>query len=90
MIAKDVGAAWIDQKSFRVLRLQRRSLNLPPGISRSIATVDYGPVMIEDREFWIPARIATEVDERNSRITLSYTAEYGNCRKFMTDIKLLP
>src|SRR5689334_22172355 len=41
LVAKDNGAAWIDQKSFRVLRLQRRSLNLPSSLTRSIATADY-------------------------------------------------
>src|SRR5262249_19536684 len=30
LVAKDIGAAWIDLKSFQVLRLQRQSLNLPP------------------------------------------------------------
>jgi hypothetical protein len=89
LIAKDVGAAWIDQKTFRVLRLQRQSLNLPPALSRSIATVDYGPVTIGGTEFWMPTRVRADVNERNSRVSVSYVAEYSDCRKFMADIKLL-
>jgi hypothetical protein len=89
LIARDIGAAWIDQKSFRVLRLQRQSLNLPPVLTRSIATADYGPVTIGDKQFWMPKKIAAEVNERNSRVTVSYVAEYTDCRKFMADIKLL-
>jgi len=90
LIAKDVGAAWIDQKSFHVLRLQRQSLNLPPVLARSIATVDYGPVTIGESQFWMPKMIRAEVDERNSRETVSYIAEYTDCRRFATDIKILP
>jgi hypothetical protein len=90
LVAKDVGAAWIDQKSFRVLRLQRQSLNLPPGLVRSIVTVDYGSVSIDDSEFWMPKLIRAEVDKRNSRVTASYVAEYTDCKKFTTDIKFLP
>src|SRR5215813_6951525 len=89
LVAKDIGAAWIDQKTFRVLRLQRQSLNLPSALSRSIATVDYGPVTIGDTEFWMPTRVRADVNERNSRVSVSYVAEYSDCRKFMADIKLL-
>jgi hypothetical protein len=89
LVAKDIGAAWIDQKTFRVLRLQRQSLNLPPTLSRSIATVDYGPVTIGGTEFWMPTRVRADVDERNSRLSVSYVAEYSDCRKFMADIKLV-
>lgn len=89
LVAKDVGAAWIDQKTFRVLRLQRQSLNLPPVLSRSIATVDYGPVTIGDTKFWMPTKVRADVNERNSRVSVSYVAEYSDCRKFMADIKLL-
>lgn len=90
LVEKDIGSAWIDQKSFRVLRLQRRSLNLPPGITRSIATVDYGPVKIGESEFWIPTKIQAEVTEQNPRITFTYLADYNECRKFMADVKLSP
>jgi hypothetical protein len=90
LVEKDIGSAWIDQKSFRVLRLQQRSLNLPPDITRSIATVDYGPVKIGESEFWIPTKIQADVTERNPRITFSYLAEYSDCRKFMADVKLSP
>jgi len=90
LFAKDVGAAWIDQTSFHVLRLQRQSLNLPPGFTRSIATADYGPMTIGERQFWMPIRIRAEVTERNPGATVSYVAEYSACRKFTTDINILP
>jgi hypothetical protein len=89
LIAKDIGAAWIDPKTFHVLRLQRQSLNLPPVLSRSMVTVDYGSVTIGEAKFWMPTRVRADVNERNSRVRVSYEAEYSDCRKFMADIKLL-
>jgi hypothetical protein len=90
VVSKDVGAAWIDLKTFHVVRLQRRSLNLPSDLSRSMTTVDYGPVTIGEDTFWMPSKITAEITERNSRSSVSYVAEYAACKKFTTDIKLLP
>ena len=90
LVEKDVGAAWIDMSSFHVIRLLRQSLNLPPVFSRSIATVDYGPVTIDDREFWMPLKIRSEVNERSSGASVIYVAEYSDCRRFTADIKILP
>jgi hypothetical protein len=89
LIAKDIGSAWIDEKSFRVLRLQRQSLNLPADLTRSVATADYGPVTIGERQFWMPTRIRAEVNGRNPRVTVRYVADYSDCRKFTADIKLV-
>jgi len=90
LVAKDIGAAWVDLKTLQVLRLQRQSLNLPPSFIRSIATADYGPVTIDGRQFWMPTTIKAEVTERNSRVTLRYVAEYSDCRRFTADIKFVP
>jgi len=89
-IEKDVGAAWIDSTSFRVVRLLRQSLNLPPVFTRSSTTVDYGPVTIDEKQFWMPMKINAEVTERYSGATVSYVAEYTDCRKFSADIKIVP
>ncbi len=89
LFANDVGAAWIDQTSFQVLRLQRQSLNLPPGFTRLMTTADYGPVTIDEKQFWMPTRIRAEATETNSAV-VSYIAEYSECRKFTADIKLIP
>jgi hypothetical protein len=90
LVAKDTGAAWVDQKTFHVLRLQRQSLNLPASLSKSMASADYGSVTIGEREFWMPKTIRAEVSERNTRVTVRYLAEYTDCKMFMTDIKILP
>jgi hypothetical protein len=90
LIEKDVGAAWIDSMSFRVVRLLRQSLNLPPVFTRSATTVDYGPVTIDEKQFWMPTKINAEVTERSTGTTVSYVAEYSDCRKFTADIKIVP
>ena len=89
-LSKDVGAAWIDQKTFRVRRLQRQSLNLPSDLTRSMTTADYGPVTIGDAEFWIPSRVRSEVTERDTTLTVRYEAEYTDCKKFTAEIKISP
>jgi hypothetical protein len=90
VLSKDVGAAWIDLETFQVTRLQRQSLNLPSDLSRSMVTVDYGPVTIDENTFWIPMKVRAEVTERNSPSSVSYIAEYSDCKKFTADIKFLP
>jgi hypothetical protein len=90
LIERDVGAAWVDAASFQVRRLMRQSLNLPSGFSRSAATVDYGPVIIDDKEFWMPRTVSAELTERYSGATLTYLAEYSDCKKFSADIRFLP
>jgi hypothetical protein len=90
LIAKDVGAAWIEQESFHVLRLQRQSLNLPSSLARSMVTVDYGPVTIGEGQFWMPKAIRADVNERNSRVSVSYVAEYTDCKRFTAEINFVP
>ena len=89
MLSHDTGAAWIDLETFQVLRLQRRSLNLPSDLSRSLATIDYGPVTIDETTFWIPLKVDAEVTEKNSPSSVSYVAEYTDCKKFTTNIKIV-
>jgi hypothetical protein len=90
VLSKDVGAAWVDLDTFQVIRLQRQSLNLPSDLSRSMTTVDYGPVTIGENTFWMPVRIRADVAGRDSTFSVSYLAEYTDCKKFTADIKILP
>jgi hypothetical protein len=90
VLSKDAGAAWVDLETFQVVRLQRQSLSLPSDLSRSMATVDYGPVTIGENTFWMPVRIRADVTERDSTFSVSYLAEYTDCKKFTADIRILP
>lgn len=53
-------------------------------------TVDYSPVTIGDREFWLPYTIRSDAAERNPKRTKTFLAEYTNCRKFKAEVKIVP
>ena len=86
---KDAGRAWIDPRTMQVVRLERDFLNLPRNLTRLTNTVDYGPVTIGDRKFWMPRAVRIDSTERNVKKTGSYTATYSNCKRFVADIKIL-
>jgi hypothetical protein len=86
---RDSGKALIDTSTMQVIRLEREFLNLPRRLSHLENVVDYGPVRIGGREFWLPRTIRTEGAERDSRNTETYTAVYGECKRFVADIRIL-
>ena len=81
MIQRDTGKAWIDAETLQVLRIERRFLNIPPEYSGIVATVDYGPVSIDGRPFWMPLRVNLDQSLKDSGRRI-YKAEYRNYRKF--------
>jgi hypothetical protein len=89
LIQRDAGKAWIDPESMQVLRLERRFLNVQPKSDEMItAVVDYTPVAIGEKFFWMPRRVWAE-DTHKHAVTGQYLAEYSNYRKFdvSADIK---
>ena len=88
--AKDTGKAWIDASSMQVARLERNLLNLPRRFSLWKVTVEQAPVVVVDRQYWLPQTFRTEVTERDPKKTASFVAEYSNCRKFTTEISVSP
>jgi hypothetical protein len=85
---KDTGTAWIDSNSMQVARLQRSFLSLPRGLRQLSNTVEYGPTMIGDRQFWLPRAMKTDTTETKTNKT--FVAEYTNCKKFVADIRIVP
>jgi hypothetical protein len=51
--------------------------------------VDYGPVRIGGRDFWLPRTILTEGAERDARNTERYIAAYSDCKRFVADIRIV-
>src|SRR5262249_44797816 len=88
--SNDIGKALIDVRTMQVLRLERQSLDNPPPFASNSTAVDYGPVTIGDREFWMPQMVRSEVVERNPKKTGLYTAEYTDCRKFTATVEIKP
>jgi hypothetical protein len=88
--SNDIGKALIDVRIMQVLRLERQSLDNPPPFASNSTVVDYGPVAIGEREFWMPLSVRSEVIERNPKKTGLYTAEYTDCRKFTATVEIKP
>jgi hypothetical protein len=85
---KDVGKAWIDSASMQVVRLERHLLNIPSALSSYSNTIDYGPVTIGERQFWMPKMVRADVTEKDVKKTGTYIAEYSNCRKFTANVEI--
>lgn len=90
LINKDSGTAWIDPDTLQVERLEREFFSLPRALKQLQNTVEYGPTVIGDRQFWLPRSMRTDVTDRNPKSTKTFLAEYTNCKKFTTDIKIVP
>jgi hypothetical protein len=89
LINRDKGMAWIDSDSMQVVRLQRDFFSLPRTLRQLRNTVDYGSVMIGDRQFWLPRSMRTDVTDRDARKTKTFLAEYNNCKRFTAEIKIV-
>lgn len=87
VLSNDIGKAWVDVKTRQVVRLERNFLNLPRGLSRFSTTIEYGPSMIGDRQFWLPRTILTEMTDRDPKKTGKFIAKYNDCKKFTADVK---
>jgi hypothetical protein len=90
LVDRDAGKALIDTSSMQVIRLEREFLNLPRRLTHLTNIIDYAPVNIGGREFWLPRTIRTDGTQRDSRDTETYIAVYSNCKRFVADIRILP
>ncbi len=80
---KDTGKAWIDLESMHLVRLERRYQNLPAPAGVLAVQVDYAPVVINGKTYWMPKRVRTEQTQRTSKnpVTGQYVAEYSHYQK---------
>jgi hypothetical protein len=91
-VAIDTGKAWIDPRSMQVVHIERHFFNLPRTLTRLVITSDYEPVTIDEKQFWLPKSFHAEGENpsREKTRTFLYTAEFTNCRKFGSEIRLVP
>jgi len=83
LASQDTGKAWIDPGSMQVVRLERRSLHLPPAVRSLAVAVDYAPVTLDGKTFWMPKAMRAEQTTNSKSPTQGVClAEYGNYRKF--------
>jgi hypothetical protein len=90
LIDNDTGTAWIDVQKMQVVRLERDFLRLPRNVKWLRDSVDYGPVSIGGREFWLPHTMRSDAEAWDAKYTTTFLAEYTNCKKFVADIKIVP
>ena len=90
LVARDVGTAWIDPVTMQVSRIERIFLNIPNRFSRMSISSEYHPVTIGKSSFWLPQYMRTELTERDPEKTGAFLAEYSNCRKFGSEVTILP
>ena len=89
-VMKGSGKAWIDLTSMNVLRLELQYLDppLPEGVL-SVA-VDYAPVVIKEKTFWMPRTVTAEQTVPNPKAPVGgqYIAEYSNYHEYKVSVKI--
>jgi hypothetical protein len=79
----DSGKACIDPDSMQVVRLEKQVTHAPPPYDLWNLSVDYAPVTIAGKPFWMPRSVRTEITPSSfTRAMLRFEAGYSNYRKF--------
>lgn len=85
---KGKGKAWIDPETMNVLRLEFHYLDSADAIGGLDVTVDYSPVTIQDKTFWMPQRVtAVQAIPGSRSMSVRYTAAYSNYHRFSVSIR---
>jgi hypothetical protein len=82
------GKAWIDPDSMNVVRLELRYLDPPAGEGELEVSVDYAPVMIKDKTFWMPRLVTAGQTIPNAKVPVGgqYIAKYSNYHHFNVSV----
>jgi hypothetical protein len=54
------------------------------------ATVDYLPVTLGEKTFWMPGRVTSTFSDKVKPINLRYQAAYSNYRRFSATVSIGP
>lgn len=84
------GKAWIDPETMNVMRLEFQYLNPPFYEGILEVTVDYAPVEIKEKTFWMPKLVTAEQTVPNTKHSVGgqYIASYTNYHQFNVSIKI--
>ena len=89
-VMKGSGKAWIDPASMNVLRLEIQYLDppMPEGVLK--LAVDYAPVMIQEKTFWMPKTVTAEQTVPNPKMPVGgqYVAEYSNYQEYKVSVRM--
>ncbi len=89
-VMKGSGKAWIDLSSMNVLRLELQYLDPPMPEGVLTLAVDYGPVVIDGKTFWMPRTVTAEQTVPNPKMPVGgqYVAEYSNYQEFKVSVRI--
>lgn len=87
---KGRGKAWVDLESMNIVRLELHYLDPPAPQGELAVAVDYAPVMINDKTFWMPRTVTAEQTIPNPKVPVGgkYVAEYSNYQQFNVSHKI--
>jgi len=89
-VVKGSGKAWIDPASMNVLRLEIQFLDPPMPEGVLSLAVDYAPVVIQEKTFWMPKTVTAEQTIPNPKVPVGgqYVAEYSNYQEFKVSVRI--
>ena len=89
-VMKGSGKAWIDPASMNVLRLELQYLDPPMPEGVLSLSVDYAPVVIDGKTFWMPKTVTAEQTVPNPKMPVGgqYVAEYSNYQEFKVSVRM--
>ena len=88
VVLKGRGRAWIDLESMNVLRLELQYLDPPSPEGELSVSVDYAPVAINGKTFWMPRKVTAEQTISNPKMPVGgqYVADYSNYHQFNVSV----
>lgn len=89
-VMKGSGKAWIDLSSMNVRRLELQYLDPPMPEGVLTLAVDYAPVVIDGKTFWMPRTVTAEQTVPNPKMPVGgqYVAEYSNYQEFKVSVRM--
>jgi hypothetical protein len=89
-VMKGSGKAWIDPISMNVLRLEIQYLDPPMPEGVLTLAVDYAPVVIKEKTFWMPKTVTAEQTVPNPKVPVGgqYVAEYSNYQEYKVSVRI--
>ena len=92
IIAAYRGRCWIDPESFNVVRLEEKSIDIPPDfpITRAERTIDYELRDIAGQKYWVPVRAEILLVEGAVNHYARNVIEFKKYRKYEAEVKIVP
>ena len=89
-VMKGSGKAWLDLSSMNVLRLEIQYLDPPMPEGVLSLAVDYAPVVIQEKTFWMPKTVTAEQTIPNPKVPVGgqYVAEYSNYQEYKVSVRI--